>query len=348
MRLLIVTQAVDLDDPVLGFFHRWIEEFAMYCESVHVICLKEGRHALPVHVTVHSLGKESGRSRIGYLFRFYRYIFSLRYEAVFVHMNPEYVVLGGVPWRLAGKRIGLWYVHRSTTLWLRIAAMLANILFTSAKESLRIASKKTVVLGHAIDVDLFAESRLAADPSRLRMVMIGRVAPIKNIETAIRSLAALREKGVQAELDIIGEPIMDRDHAYKERLLNDAVAFGVKEFVRLVGAVAHDEVPKRLASYDISINASPTGGIDKTVLESAMAGAIPFVSNNAFRELLADDAETLVFHEGDSADLAAKIERVVQGDMRALRSRLRERVRASSDIKDMIPRILNELYGTGR
>src|SRR5580704_11376753 len=97
MRLLICTQAVDLDDPVLGFFHRWIAELSKRCERVHVICLKEGRHELPANVFVHSLGKEGGRSRVKYLLNFYRYIRELRgeYDAVFVHMNSEYVVLGG-------------------------------------------------------------------------------------------------------------------------------------------------------------------------------------------------------------------------------------------------------------
>ena len=30
MKLLICTQAADRDDPVLGFFYRWIEEFKKY------------------------------------------------------------------------------------------------------------------------------------------------------------------------------------------------------------------------------------------------------------------------------------------------------------------------------
>lgn len=42
MRLLILTQAVDLDDPVLGFFHRWIVEFAKRFDTIEVICLKAG------------------------------------------------------------------------------------------------------------------------------------------------------------------------------------------------------------------------------------------------------------------------------------------------------------------
>ena len=58
MRLLIVTQKVDREDDLLGFFHQWIIEFAKHCESVTVICLEEGSHRLPSNVRVFSLGKE--------------------------------------------------------------------------------------------------------------------------------------------------------------------------------------------------------------------------------------------------------------------------------------------------
>ena len=58
MKLLIVTQIVDKNDPILGFFHRWIEEFAKHVEHIEVICLKEGKHKLPSNVHIHSIGKE--------------------------------------------------------------------------------------------------------------------------------------------------------------------------------------------------------------------------------------------------------------------------------------------------
>src|SRR3989344_3692203 len=67
MRLLICTQAADQDDPVLGFFHEWIAGLAKQFESVEVVCLKEGRHALPANVSVHSLGKSAqGRPASGW------------------------------------------------------------------------------------------------------------------------------------------------------------------------------------------------------------------------------------------------------------------------------------------
>src|SRR3989344_7009072 len=74
MQLLIITQTVDKNDPILGFFHRWIEEFAKNFEKVTVICLEMCEHHLPKNVKVLSLGKEAGRSKFQYLFRFYKYI----------------------------------------------------------------------------------------------------------------------------------------------------------------------------------------------------------------------------------------------------------------------------------
>ena len=128
MKLLITTQAVDSDDPILGFFHQWIEAFATQCETVTVICLREGNHHLPANVEVLSLGKEKGASRLTRVVRFYRLIIAHRreYEAVFVHMNPEYVVLGGPLWRFWRKRTVLWYTHKNVDLKLRVATFFAN------------------------------------------------------------------------------------------------------------------------------------------------------------------------------------------------------------------------------
>ena len=69
MRLLIVSQKVDIEDPILGFFHGWLLEFAKQCEEVTVIGLEVGKYALPKNVKVYSLGKEAGQSRLKYLFR---------------------------------------------------------------------------------------------------------------------------------------------------------------------------------------------------------------------------------------------------------------------------------------
>ena len=106
-KILIVTQKVNMKDPILGFFHRWIIEFAKHYSQVTVICLEQGRHDLPDNVKVLSLHKELGVSKLKYVWNFYKYIWQERknYDLVFVHMNQEYILLGCIFWMIIGKRL---------------------------------------------------------------------------------------------------------------------------------------------------------------------------------------------------------------------------------------------------
>src|SRR3989344_1360403 len=132
VRILICTQAVDRDDPALGFFIRWIEEMAKQCEHVLVICLRKGTHNLPKNVEVISLGE---RHKIFRAFELCGIAWGRRneYDAVFVHMNPEYIAAAGWLWRLRGKKIVLWYTHKSVNMLLRIATLFANKILTASK-----------------------------------------------------------------------------------------------------------------------------------------------------------------------------------------------------------------------
>ena len=144
MKLLIMTQKVDANDDVLGFFHGWIKEFAKHCEEMTVIALGVGEYDLPKNVRVLSLGKEEGVSRLSYLINFYRLIWRERknYDTVFVHMNQEYILLGGLIWKCLGKKIALWRNHYAGSLLTRIAMMISDKIFCTSKYSFTARSKK--------------------------------------------------------------------------------------------------------------------------------------------------------------------------------------------------------------
>ena len=352
MRLLIVTQAVDVNDPILGFFHRWIEEFAKHCERVHVICLKEGAHHLPPNVTVHSLGKESGRSRLKYLLRFFRLTWSLRreYDAVFVHMNPEYVLLGGLLWRLWNKRVVLWYVHRQSTFALQLAAHLVHKIATSAKGSISLRSPKIAVVGHGIDVDAFAAGQLKSlDTDAPKIVTVGRISPIKSLHTIVEAVGSLRGHGIDATLDIIGPVIYEGDFHYRTRIKELIQKANLANYVRILPAVPNSRMPKLYTSYDIAVNACPTGGIDKAVLEAMAAGTPVFVANESFREYLGNHASALIFRFEDHADLAQKIRTLLsRNDIPSLQNALRVLVRERADVGRCISSIMRLYDDTSR
>ena len=354
MKLLIVTQAVDTEDPALGFFVRWIEEFAKHAERVEVICLKEGKHdSLPSNVRVHSLGKEKNpprfARRIVYAVRFKWLAWKLRneYDAVFVHMNPEYVVIGGLLWRLFGKHIGLWYVHKSVNLKLRIAALLAHDIFSASREGFRLKTLKLHVVGHGIDTDLFrAPIRPFGTP--VRIVSVGRITPIKNLGTLIEALGVLKEKGIRATVTFIGAPVQPGDKAYEDSLHVLAANLGVAEDISFAGGVPYAQLPERYRTFDISVNLSPTGGLDKAVLESMAAGLLVFVSNQDFADLLGAHAGALIFPEKDAATCADRIADFVYhvGDAEQVRIDLQQRVETMI-VRALIPRILS-FYATSR
>ncbi len=156
-KLLILTQAVDTQDPVLGFFHAWIEGLAKHYESVSVICLKEGRHSLPDNVRVYSLGKEGGRSRLKYVARFYRYSWQLRkeYDSVFVHMNEEYALLGGGVVEAARQaRVSLAQLSQGKRVYRHCGGILHKCICTS-KHSYTAKYKKTILMPVGVDTTRF-------------------------------------------------------------------------------------------------------------------------------------------------------------------------------------------------
>ena len=46
-KLLIITQKVDKNDQLLGFFIDWIIRFAQKFDKVTVLCLEKGEFILP-------------------------------------------------------------------------------------------------------------------------------------------------------------------------------------------------------------------------------------------------------------------------------------------------------------
>lgn len=285
MKLLILTQKVDSLDDNLGFFHRWIEAFAARCESVIVICLYEGTHDLPKNVRVLSLGKEGGVSRINYVRRFYSYIWKERknYDAVFVHMNQIYVILGSMLWRMLNKKVSWWYAHGAVPVSVRLAERLTDVAFTSTPEGFGIPSKKLHIVGQGIDTDLFAPNKGKKKSETVRIVSVGRISTVKHIEILIQAIQIIREHIPEAQLFVYGGSQTKDEKEYEERLKREVVVRNLEDAVFFYGSVLFTDLPDLIGRAHVFAQASQTGSLDKAVLE-ALALGIPAVStNNAFK-----------------------------------------------------------------
>ncbi len=266
MRILIVCQVVDPSHSNLGFFVRWIEEFAKHAESVVVIASAVGTYTPPRNVALYSLGKERGVRGVGRIVNFFRLITSLqyKYDSIFCHMSPEFVLAGGWWWRLMGKRIGLWYVHGTVSVRLRIALMFTHRAFTASTESLRIKSPKVVVVGHGVDTAFFSP-----DSSVVRgrhMLSVGRLMLKKRHDRAIE-----RAKIEGRPLRIAGDGPL--------RAPLESLAAAQQVEVHFLGGIGQEELRNEYRRAAHLFHASETGSIDKVVLE-AMACDTPVVSTS--------------------------------------------------------------------
>lgn len=320
MKLLITTQKVDKNDDILGFMHGWIIELAKHCESIIVICLQKGEHDLPKNVKVLSLGKEqifnSDNSylehsdrirRFGlYLFRFYKYIWQERenYDKVFVHMNKEYVVFGGLPWRLCGKKIVLWYNHAVGNWITRLAMALADQVLYTSPFSFTAKSKKSIEMPVGINTEHFRKIS-DTDKKGNSILYIGRISPVKKIETLISVMELLDKKGINFKLYIYGEPT-EADKVYFINIKNQAKRMEDKGKICFCGSVPNIKSPQIYNKYQVVVNLTQSGSFDKTILEAMACETPVIVSNQSLKDVLPKE---LLFKENDAENLAEKIER---------------------------------------
>lgn len=334
MKLLICTQTVDNADPHLGFFHAWIEEFAKHCEEVSVVCLNEGEHTLPSNVTIYALGKGNKITRA---LRFWRYMYALRmrHDAVFVHMNPEYLVLGGPYWRMTGKKVVLWYAHKSITLKLRIGIWFTTAVCSVTDTSFPLPTTKLHPVGHGIDTTIFTPIYRAEQGQALRLVTVGRIAESKHLLEMLDVMDVLKKKNTDVRLVIAGEAGTQDERVYKERLLREIENRGLSLEVQMIGGIPHSGVPQVLAQQDMFLNFSTTGNMDKAGFEPLVMG-MPLISTNAaFKELLSPYG--LYVEAGNPEAIADAILRARTLDTESLMEEVRQRHSLESLIPKLMP-----------
>ena len=360
MRLLIVTQKIDEQDAVLGFMHGWVAEFARQAESVSVICLEKGEVNLPENARVFSLGKEKTElgirnyelwKKIKYAWRFVRYIVQTRkeYDTVFVHMNPEYILLGVIFWKWWGKTVTLWYAHKSVTWHLRLALHFVDVVFTSTKSGFRLLSTKVKVIGQGIDTERFMihDSRFMIQGGAFKIVTVGRITPSKDYDTLIDAVIIVRtNSNLKIHVDIVGPTSVESDEVYLKSLKEKITQKGIGDAVTFLGPVANSKLPEALAGYNLFVNMGHTGSLDKAVPEAMAMGLPVLTCNEAFKEVLGPFRGDLMYAKSNAEALGGKILRLAalsENERRILGGELRAIVVREHSLKSFVSKILSSI-----
>jgi glycosyltransferase involved in cell wall biosynthesis len=291
MKLAVVTQAVDIDDPVLGATVPKLRALAERVDELVVLTLRESEHALPANVRVKSIAAPSQLLRGA---RFAAALVPERPDAVLAHMAPIYALLASP----IARPVLLWFTHPQDSRLLRAATRVSKVVLTVDDRSFPFASPKVRAIGHGIDVARFA-CREAVDREPLRALALGRFSRVKNFDLIQRAVD--RVDGV--EVEFVG-PGGDTAGLRNTR-----------------PAVPWSQVPELFGGYDLFLSATKAGSADKVVYEAGASCLPVLASSPAFASLL---PEELRFTTED--ELVARLEGLKTADRGALGRELRERV----------------------
>lgn len=351
LRVLMITQKVDLDDDILGFTHAWVNKLAERVERLYVLALAVGRHSLRGNVELYSMGKERGNSRLGRLVNFNRVVarlvLSRKVDVVFAHMCPRYAILAAPYTKLMRVPLVLWFTHRSVNNELRIAHWLVDKVVTASKESFRLKSDKVVITGHGIDTDRFKPLDVRKEGNTKVILSVGRISPIKDYETLVEAADILVNRKGQEDLEfvVVGDVGTKAQRKYLDKIKGMVGEHQLERHFRFVGPVPYSEVVRYYQDCDVFANLSHTGSLDKAVLEAMACGRLPITCNEAFEGILGNHTDMLMFGKGNVIDLAKKISYILEmstDSLSTLESALRDSVIKGHNIE----RLSNKLVTT--
>jgi D-inositol-3-phosphate glycosyltransferase len=173
-----------------------------------------------------------------------------------------------------------------------------------------------------------AREYVGVPPERKMVLFVGRIEPLKGIDTLLEAVALLKKQGFLKKcplwLAIIGgEPDVDSERMTQEmaRLKGMRQQTGLDDSVTFLGSRSQDTLPYYYSAAEVVVVPSHYESFGLVALE-AMACGVPVVaSETGGLVYLVKDGET-GFHvpAGDAAALAQRLREVIED--RALRARL--------------------------
>jgi glycosyltransferase involved in cell wall biosynthesis len=260
-------------------------------------------------VRVLSLGKEVGQSKFKYLLNFYKFIWRERknYDAVFVHMNQEYVLLGAPFWRFMGKKTYMWRNHHAGNLLTDLAGILCNKVFCTSKFSYTAKFRKTVLMPVGIDTDLFKRK---GEIQRVKnsILFLGRISPVKKPDLLIDVLIKLNRDGVNFTASFFGDSL-PKDRTYHDSLINKVLDAGLSEKIKFYPGIPNDKTVDVYNKHEIFVNLSSSGMYDKTIFEAMACECLILASNNNLKGLI---EEVFIFEEDNFFELENKLSNLLK------------------------------------
>jgi len=196
-------------------------------------------------------------------------------------------------------------------------------------------TSRLTVIPPGVDVRMFyprpmdeAKRQIGVDPDKIMLLFVGRIEPLKGVETLLRAVAILRERGVcqcdELVLSIIGgdsaeNPMVRNAEMERLKLLREAL--GIADLVTFLGKQDQDALPDYYAAADVVIMPSHYESFGMVALEAMACGTPVIASEVGGLAFLIKDGET-GFHvpDRDPDALAGRICEIITNPL--LRAKL--------------------------
>jgi len=222
---------------------------------------------------------------------------------------------------------------RRTSRVIAVSQAVAESLYTPSI----FAPEKIVTIHNGIDVDRFAgTAKDNATDRRLRVGMVGHIAPIKGQEDFVRAAAIMRAHRDDVEFIIAGA---DKSHSRENRVALEKLISDLKmeHAIKLIGWV--DDVASLLSTLDLFVSPARSEPFGLSIVE-AMAAGVPVVAtaSEGAREIIEDDQTGRLVPVGDVEAMATAIVEVLND--RTVRKRLADNALANVQEKFSLDRMV--------
>jgi glycosyltransferase involved in cell wall biosynthesis len=346
---------MDSDDPILSHSVDWVAEFAKEFELVFVYTTHRGRFEVPKNVIVIEIGGGDFGARLLGLVRLIRSLSTIsKYRdkiAVFHHMTTKPLAIIGMAIKLMKVKQYLWFSHSCSDIYLKVGAKYSDLIFTPTSNTfpLDIPGKKLVPIGHGVNLqnreitkleDSLFPTLLSGNRRKFKIVVLGRISPIKNIEVLIEFLTSRTHELKSFEVSLIG-PIFDYDYWRK---INVKAYTGSLQLT-YAGTLKGAELGAELSSANFIFNGM-LKSIDKSAIIAGINGCFLISQNSElmetfYEEILSDPFQIL--HQKDLSEQLEVLLNLPDYEAERVRRVYIENLRKRFDLRKLIDVIIGDM-----